>query len=109
MSILPTIRDDNGNTLVGHGTELFTTRYSGVDTSGRAIALAIDVKGVLVHIEGSAEVARLTGTVSGSEPARFTQDGLTVEHLPLVKQSGETLLTVAAASGAVNVSVLAWR
>ena len=93
MPILPTIRDDNGNSLIGHGSELFTTRYSGVDTNGRAIAIAIDVKGALVHIEGSTEVARLTGTIAGSEPARFTQDGLTLEHLPLVKQSGETLLT----------------
>jgi hypothetical protein len=109
LPIIPTTRDDNGNPLIGQGSELFTTRFSGVDTSGRAITLAVDVKGVLVHIEGSTEVARLTGTVNGSEPARFTQDGLTMEHLPLVKQSGETLLTVAAPSGTVNVSVLAWR
>ncbi|MEW6113781.1 MAG: hypothetical protein AB1664_16740 [Thermodesulfobacteriota bacterium] len=109
MAILPTVRDDNGNPLIGHGSELFTTRFSGVDTNGRAIVLAIDVKGVQVHMEGSTEIARLTGTVAGSEPARLTQDGLTIEHLPLVKQSGETLLTVAAPSGTVNVSVLAWR
>ncbi|MEW6532936.1 MAG: hypothetical protein AB1473_19050 [Thermodesulfobacteriota bacterium] len=109
MPILPTVRDDNGNPLIGRGSELFTTRFSDIDTNGQAITMEIDVKGVLVHIEGNTEVARLTGTVAGSEPARFTQDGLTVEHLPLVKQSGETLLTVAAPSGTVNVSVLAWR
>ncbi len=109
MPIYPIQRDDNGNPLTGCGSELVTKRFSGIDTSGQAIALGIDVKGVLVHIEGTVEKARFTGTVSGSEEIRITQDGQTLEEFPIVKEANQEILTVVAPSGTVNVSVIGWR
>ena len=109
MPILPTIRDDNGNPLAGRGSEIVTKRYSGVDTSGQAISLGVDVKEVLIHIEGNTEAARFTGTVSGSDQVRITQDGVTLAPVPVVKEADESIITVAAPSGSVNVSVIAWR
>ena len=109
MPILPIIRDDNGNPLFGRGCEVVTKRYTGVDTSGQPIALGIDVKEVVIHIEGDIEVARFTGTVSGSDQVRITQDGVTLEPLPVIKEAGEPIVTVASPSGSIDLSVIGWR
>ncbi len=109
MGILPTLRDDNGAPLVTRGSETITKRIAAVDTTGTAISLAADVKEVLIHVEGSSEAARFTGTISGSEQIRFTSDGMTVPALPIVVESGETVITVAAPTGTIDVSVIGWR
>ena len=109
MAIQPTLRDDNGNPLIGRGSELVTKRVTEVDTTGQSISLGVDVKDILIHIEGSTEMVRLTGTVSGSDQVRITQDGLTIEDLAVVKEAEETIVTVAAPSGTINVSVIGWR
>ncbi|MEW6350467.1 MAG: hypothetical protein AB1646_15495 [Thermodesulfobacteriota bacterium] len=109
MGIRPTLRDDNGIPLTGRGSEVVTRRFAGVGTAGQAISLPVDVKEVLVHIEGLTELARFTGTAAGSEQVRLTADGLSLEDLPLVVEADTTLLTVAAPSGTVNVSVVGWR
>ncbi len=109
MGIRPTLRDDNGIPLPGRGSQVVTKRFTDVDTAGRAISLPVDVKEVLVHIEGLTEVARFTGTAPGSEQVRLTGDGLSLEDLPLVLEADSTVLTVAAPSGTVHVSVIGWR
>jgi len=109
LPILPTVRDDNGTVLSTRGSEVVTKRYSGVDTGGTSVSLGVDVKEVILHIEGNTEVARFTGTASGSQEVRITADGLTFQQLPLVKEAGESILTVAAPSGTVNVSLIGWR
>ncbi len=109
MPIYPTLRDDNGNPLIGRGSEVVTKRFTGVDTVGQAIFLSIDVKEILIHIEGGSETVRLTGTVEGSDEVRITNDGLTLEEVGIVKEAGETIVSVAAPSGTVDVSVIGWR
>ena len=109
MPIQPTLRDDNGNPLTGRGSEVVTKRFTGVGAGGQAISLGVDVKDVLVHVEGTAEAVRFTGTVSGSEEVRITKDGLSLEDLSVVKEAGDTIITVAAPSGTINVSVIGWR
>jgi len=109
MSIQPILRDDNGIALPGYGTELLTKRYSGVDTSGRLIAFGSDVKNVIVHIEGTELIARFSGTASGSEEILWTSDGQTLPDFRLIRQAQDPVIHVAANSGTINVSVLAWR
>ncbi|MEJ2719487.1 MAG: hypothetical protein P8182_20540 [Deltaproteobacteria bacterium] len=101
--------DDNGNPLTDRGSEVVTKRYPGVDTSGQALSLGVDVKEVLVHIEGNTEIARFTGTASGSQQVRITQDGLTLEDVRVVKEPDEIIVTVAAPSGTIDVSLIGWR
>lgn len=109
MAILPTVRDDNGIPLAGRGSEVITKRFAGVTTSGHAVAMPVDVKEVLIHIEGSTEVVRFTGTASGSDQVRITSDGITISELPIVVEAGQSIITVAAPSGTVNVSMIGWR
>ncbi|MCA1961486.1 MAG: hypothetical protein LDL33_11900 [Desulfomonile sp.] len=109
MAILPTLRDDNGIPLTGRGTETVTKRFVGVTTTGQVIAMPVDVKEVLIHIEGATEAARFIGTASGSEQVRITSDGLTISELPIVAEADRDIIAVAAASGTVNVSVIGWR
>jgi hypothetical protein len=109
MAIQPTLRDDNGNPLTGRGSELVTKRFTGIDTAGRNISLGTDVKDVLIHIEGSTEAVRLTGTVAGSDQIRITRDGLTIEDMAVVKQANDTIVVIAAPSGTIDVSVIGWR
>jgi len=109
VAILPTLRDDNGIPLAGRGTETITKRFVGVTTSGQAVAMPVDVKEMLIHIEGATEVVRFTGTASGSEQVRITSDGLTISELPIVAEADQSIITVAAPSGTVNVSVIGWR
>jgi hypothetical protein len=109
MTIRPILRDDNGVALPGYGSELLTKRYSGVSTSGRAIAFDLDVKTVIVHLEGSSVAAKLTGNASGSDEIVWTSDGRTLPELRVIGEAQQALITVAAHSGTMNVSVLAWR
>lgn len=109
MGIRPIVRDDNGLALFDRGSELITKRYSGVDTGGRSISFAVDVKGVIVHIEGSSPKTKLTGTVPSSEEIIWTSDGITLPELRVVKEPNEPIMTLAAQSGTINVSVLGWR
>ncbi|MBI4965346.1 MAG: hypothetical protein HY913_18865 [Desulfomonile tiedjei] len=109
MAISPILRDANGFALFDRGSELITKRYTGVDTVGRSISLDTDVKAMIVHIEGNSPKTRLTGTVSGSEEIIWTSDGLTLPQIPVVKEPNEPIMTLAAQSGTINVSVLAWR
>ncbi len=109
MSIQPILRDDNGHPLFDRGSEIVTKRFTSVDAAGRNIVLDTDVKEVLIHVEGSIEAARLTGTAAGSEQIRLTSDGLTLSDVPIVREANQTIITVAAPSGAVDVSVIGWR
>jgi hypothetical protein len=109
LGIRPTLRDDNGTPLTGRGSEVVTKRFVGVDTAGQTISLPVDVKEVLVHIEGTTEIARITGTAPGSQQVRLTGDGLSLEDLPIVVQADAAIITVAAPSGTVNLSVIGWR
>lgn len=109
MPIKPTIRDDNGLALPGHGSEIYTKRYAAVGTTGQAISLPVDVKSVRIHVEGSTEVARFVGTVAGSEEVRITSDGTTLNDVPIVKRADEDIMTVKAPSATIDVSVFAWR
>lgn len=109
MGIRPVLRDDNGCALPTFGSELLTRRYVGVDTQGTDIALGKDVKHVLIHVEGESVVAGFTGTVAGSQEIHWTSDGLTLPELALIKEADSALVRVAAPTGTINVSVLAWR
>jgi hypothetical protein len=109
MGIRPVLRDDNGCALPDYGSELFTRRYSGVGTEGQAISLGVDVKRIIVHIEGATIQARFQGTVLGSQVVNWTLDGLTLPELTLIKEADGTVMTVFAPSGTINVSVMAWR
>jgi hypothetical protein len=109
MTIQPILRDDNGVALPEYGSELLTKRYSGVSTSGMAIAFDRDVKTVIVHLEGTTVAATFSGTASGSDEIVWTSDGQTLPALRVIAGAQAPLLTVAAQSGTINVSVLAWR
>ena len=109
MAINPIVRDDNGFALFDRGSEVITKRYSGVDTSGRPLSFEVDVKAVLIHFEGDSPKSRLIGTISRSEEIIWTSDGLTLPELRVVKEANEPILTLAAQSGTINVSVLGWR
>lgn len=109
MGIRPVLRDDNGCALPNFGSELLTRRYAGVDTQGTDIALGTDVKHVVVHVEGGSLIAVFTGTVSGSQQVNWTSDGVTLPELALIKEADGSLVRVAAPTGTINVSVLAWR
>lgn len=109
MPIQPIVRDDNGLALPDRGSEIVTRRYAGVGTGGSAVTFDVDVKEVLVHIEGAVVAATFTGTVAGSDPVNWTSDGETLPPLPVVKEAGKPVVTVAAPSGTINISVVAWR
>jgi len=109
MAVQPVLRDDNGLPLTDRGTELFTKRFVGLSTSGLVISVPVDVKEVLLHVEGSSVKAKITGTVPGSEEISWTSDGLTLPPLPLVKAGAESICTVTAPSGTLNISLIAWR
>lgn len=109
MAILPVLRDDNGCVLPGYGSELFTRRFTGVGTEGQAISLGVDAKRIIVHIEGANIQARLQGTAQGSQVVNWTSDGVTLPELTLVKEADQTIATVFAMLGTINVSVIAWR
>jgi hypothetical protein len=109
MSIKPILRDDNGLPLIDRGTELYTKRYTSVGVSGVSIQPPLDVKSVLIHVEGGLEKARITGQAVGSEEARLTADGVSLGEVDVVIEAGKALATIKAPSGVIDVSVFAWR
>jgi hypothetical protein len=62
-----------------------------------------------VHVEGATPVALFSGTASGSQQVAWTSDGHTLPEVRVVSEAGVPVMNVAAASGTINVSVLAWR
>ena len=108
MALTPLPRDAYGKPLSA-GTETVTRRITGIDTGGSDITLPVDIKHVLVHIEGGTEVVRFTGTAAGSTQVRITSDGLTLEDVPIALEPDTTIITVAAPTGTINVSVVGWR
>jgi len=109
VPIHPIVRDDNGFALFDRGSEVITKRYSGIDTSGQFISFGVDVKGVVLHIEGNTPKTKLTGTITGSEEIVWTSDGVTLPEIRVVKQPNEPIMNLAAQSGTIDVSVLGWR
>ena len=98
--------------LIPSALGTITKRHTSVDsTTGVDITFSTyNVKGVIVHIEGSTSVATVTGTLSvtGSAAAVITSDGVTI-CLDGEWPAGTTITTVKAPSGTINVSVIAWR
>jgi len=109
MAIQPVFRDDNGLPLTDKGSELFTKRFVGISTAGLAVSAPVDLKEVVLHIEGSTVKAKITGSVPGSEEISWTSDGVTLPPLPVVKAAGEPICTITAPSETLNVSLIAWR
>ena len=109
MPIKPILRDDNGLALVDKGSEVITKRFTGVGTEGQSISLGVDTKHVVIHIEGATVQAKITGTVDGSQEINWTSDGYSLPALNVVKEADDTIITFAAPSGTVDVSVLGWR
>lgn len=109
MTIQPILRDDNGHPLFDRGSEIVTKRFTSVDAAGQNIVLDTDVKEVLIHVEGSIEAARFTGAAAGSEQIRLTSDGLTLSNVPIVAEANRTIITVAAPTDTIDVSVIGWR
>jgi hypothetical protein len=107
--ITPTVRDANGAQLIGHGTELFTKRITGIDTDGVDIELGVDFKSMTIHVEGSTDVMYMTGTVTGSDEIHLTSDGYTLSDVPMVVDEDGTPFNIAAPSGTIDVSIMAWR
>jgi len=109
MGITPIVRDDNGIPLPGRGSETVTRRYTNVDQTPLEVSFWVDVKEVVIHIEGGTEIASITGTVAGSEPVRWTSDGATLPPIRVAQPPQKTIVLIAAPYGSKNVSVLAWR
>ncbi len=104
----PVPRDDNGHPLLDRGTELFTTRIVGQDTTMSPLALPTDCKEVLLHVESGTEILLVSGTIEGSTAARLTDSGFSWA-VPITAASGSTIAYLAAATGTCNISIFAWR
>ncbi len=109
MARKPVPVDDNGWKLLDRGTDLFTTRVTGIDDTGEDIALSVDYKQIIVHIESGPDIAIVTGTVTDSIAAHITQAG-TEFSLPLVKAADQAVFHLAAPTGTtIDISIFAWR
>lgn len=109
MTYLPTKRDDNGQLLNGHGSEVLTKRFAAVDTDGQDISVGLDIKAYCLHIEGSTVIAEETGAATGSTEIFWTSDGTTLPVIYVAAEADATLTTIAAPSDTINVSLIAWR
>jgi hypothetical protein len=109
MSVLPVLRDDNGLALNCLGSEVFTIRYSGIDSSGIDAAIPMDSKCSIIHIEGTSVAARISGTASGSQEIFWTSDGVTLPPVHAVRHAHSPHLNIAAVSGTINASIIGWR
>ncbi len=109
MPIKPILRDDNGLPLADKGSEVITKRFTSVATEGQAISLGADVKWVVIHIEGTTVQAKITGTLDGSQEINWTSDGYSLPALEVVKEADDSIITIAAPSGTIDVSVIGWR
>jgi len=85
MGLKQTQRDDGAHVLHGHGTEMFTTRFASIDTTGSQIFLPVDSKSCLIHKEGSTAAMYVLGTVTGSATAYLTSDGVTLSDVPVAR------------------------
>ena len=104
------VKDDAANVIQGAGSEMFTYRFTSVTDPGTDIDLGIDVKRILIHIEGSNQIASITGQATGSAAAYLTSDGITLDDVEIAALSTDTICTVTDLTGAtLNVSVIAWR
>lgn len=109
MNLFPVPRDGNNNPILDRGTELYTVREAGIDTGGTAIALPLDCKEILVHVEGSTVVCTVTGNAADSEAVNLTSDGYWLPNVPICVAAGATVLTLAAPSATIDVSIWAVR
>jgi len=87
--------------------DTYTYRYAAVGVAGQVLNFPFEVQEVTVHIEGSTVVATLLGNRDGSTAAQITSDGTSIS-LPGGRRNHD-LWTVAAPSGTIDVSILAWR
>lgn len=109
MGITPIIRDDNGIPLTGRGSEIVTRRYTDVGQTPIDASFWVDVKEVVIHIEGSNVVATIIGTVAGSEAVHWTSDGVTLPPIQVARPPQKTIISIAVPAGSKNVSLVAWR
>jgi len=84
-ALLQTQRDDGAHVLHGHGTEMYTKRWTSIATTGKQIFLEVDSKSCLVHQEGSIAVMYVLGTVTGSTTAYLTSDGTTLSEVDIAR------------------------
>lgn len=108
MTLLGVPIDGRGYALADRGTELYTTRVEDIPTTGTAISLPVDVKEILIHIEGSTTYGTMLGTAPGSVAAKLT-DGHWFPTVPICKNAEETIVTLASDSATIKVSIWAWR
>ncbi len=109
MGITPIIRDDNGVPLPGRGSEIVTRRYANVGQTPIEASFWVDVKEVIIHIEGSNVLATIVGAVPDSEVVYWTSDGATLPPLRVAQPAHKTIVSLAVPSGTKSVSLLAWR
>jgi hypothetical protein len=91
----PVPRDDNGHPLLTRGTELFTRRIVGLDTTTLDLSLPTDFKEVLLHVESGNEVLHICGTIDGSSTVRLTDSGVSWT-LPISAAAGTIIARLAA-------------
>lgn len=108
MAVKPTRRDGNRQVLHGHGTETITKRVTGITTAGSDISLTMDVKSLLIHVEGSTDVLYMTGTHADSEEIHLTSDGFTFSDFDVVVEENTTIITLAAPADTIDVSIIGW-
>lgn len=110
MPIQPITRDVNGFPLPNHGTETVTRRFVGINSTQTEIKFNSDVKHVILHIEGASEIARMTGASAGSQEIVWTDDGVTIPSLSVVRLPNMTVVKISAPIGeTINVSAIGWR
>ena len=104
----PVPLDANGHPLLGRGSELFTYRLQGLSSTFTDLALPVDIKEALIHVETGNEVLHILGSIPGSTEARWTDAGTTL-NFPVAAEADSIICTLAVPTGAKNVSVIAWR
>ncbi len=88
--------DANGKTLFDRGTQWFTRRYAGIDTTGfDGISFPYDVKEFLIHIEGSSAVGIIRGTLPGGKSF--------LDHADVVDNGNGTVTIPAASHGFLDL------
>ncbi len=100
--------DDNGRGLITRVGELYTTKIINITTTPCDVALPVDVKEVMIHLELGTELLRITGTAPGSTAATLTRDGISW-NAPVAAQPDKVICRLTIPAGAANVSVFAWR
>ncbi len=101
-------RDDDGHLMSDRGSELFTYRIVDQSADMSDVALPVDLKEVMIHVEIGTEILHVLGTIGGSIAARLTDGGFSWT-IPVTANANQTLAYIAAPSGTCNVSIFAWR